>query len=190
MSQETCADELRVLSSFVADSDDRSAWPFIRRIKVSLNAHILSKGLVLVDLPGLRDLNAARRNITERYLRECDDIFAVCGIGRVTTDQSVQDVLRMPRHRSDTNIGVVCTKSDDVVNDEALHDWQGERGQRVRSMQSGIETDDQELQDLKEEYDEYIDDLDYLTSEETTRFHKIVSKRRQVKERLETKKFR
>lgn len=33
MSQETCADELRVLSSFVADSDDRSAWPFIRRIK-------------------------------------------------------------------------------------------------------------------------------------------------------------
>lgn len=48
-------------------------------------------------------------------------------------------------------------------------------------MQSGIETDEEELQDLKEEYDEYIDDLDYLTSEETTRFHKIVSKRRQVK---------
>lgn len=96
-----------------------------------MNAHILSKGLVLVDLPGmlkfltrasfslssnyslgLRDLNAARRNITERYLRECDDIFAVCGIGRATTDQSVQDVLRMPRHRPDTNIGVVCTRSD------------------------------------------------------------------------------
>lgn len=31
--QEACATELRLLSSFVADSDDRSAWAFIRRIK-------------------------------------------------------------------------------------------------------------------------------------------------------------
>lgn len=73
------------------------------------------------------------------------------------------------------------TLEQNVVNDEALYDWQGERGQRVRSMQSEIETDEEELEPLNELYKEYFDDFDYLTPEEVTTFRKIGSERRQVK---------
>lgn len=73
------------------------------------------------------------------------------------------------------------TLEQNVVNDEALHNWQGERGKRVTSMQSEIENDEVELEPLNEEYEEYIEDFDYLTSEKLTRSHKICSKIRQVK---------
>ncbi len=33
LSQTNCENELRILSSYVADSGDRAAWPYIRRIK-------------------------------------------------------------------------------------------------------------------------------------------------------------
>lgn len=108
-------------------------WPFIKHITVSLNAHILSKGLVLVDLPGmpplslkakappprlplteagLRDLNSARRNITERHLLKCDEILAVCNIGRAVTDASVKEVFDRARQAGLSNVGIICTKSD------------------------------------------------------------------------------
>lgn len=38
LSRETCAQELRLLSSSVTSSDERFAWPFIRRIKYVLSA--------------------------------------------------------------------------------------------------------------------------------------------------------
>lgn len=43
------------LMSLTSDTNQSrpAAWPYIRKITVSLNAHILSKGLVLVDLPGV-----------------------------------------------------------------------------------------------------------------------------------------
>lgn len=77
-----------------------------------LNAHILSRGLILVDLPGLRDLNSARRNITERYLLECNEIFAICNIGRATTDEGVQQVFDLADRARLSNVGIVCTRSD------------------------------------------------------------------------------
>ncbi len=47
-------------------------------------------------------------------------------------------------------------------------------------MQGDIETDEEEHRILKEEYDGYIDDRNDLTPEETTEFHEILSKMRQV----------
>lgn len=123
-----CSASLMALTSEV-DSTKPATWPYIRKIRcvllhgiqwrstnpapsVSINAHILSKGLVLVDLPGLRDLNSARRNITERYLLECDEIFAVCFIGRAITDAGVASVFELARQAKLSNVGIICTRSD------------------------------------------------------------------------------
>lgn len=100
-------------------------------IRVFLNSHILSKGLVLVDLPGtsicgllrrvsdvdvnttgLRDLNSARRSITERYLIECHEILAVYNIGRATTDVGVASVFELAKKAGFKNVDIVCTRSD------------------------------------------------------------------------------
>ncbi len=80
--------------------------------RVYCNAYILSKGLILVDLPGLRDLNTARRRITETYMREVDEIFAVCQIARAATDAGVLAVFELARRANLQNISVICTKSD------------------------------------------------------------------------------
>lgn len=67
--------------------------------------------LILLPL-GLRDLNSARRNTTERYLLECDEIFVVAVEGRATTDEGVQSVIELAKKARLSNVGIVCTKSD------------------------------------------------------------------------------
>lgn len=65
---------------------------------------------------GLRDLNAARRNITERYLLSCDGIFVVCQIGRAVTDEGVMAVTELARQANLSNVSIICTKSDVSVS--------------------------------------------------------------------------
>jgi hypothetical protein len=61
---------------------------------------------------GLRDLNSARRNITKRYILECDEIFAVTEIFRAVTNESVKDVVDLAKRAELSNISIICTKSD------------------------------------------------------------------------------
>lgn len=61
---------------------------------------------------GLHDANAARRNITERYLINCDEIFAICTEGRAITDAGVVSVLELAKKARLSNVGIICTKSD------------------------------------------------------------------------------
>ncbi|KAI0431968.1 hypothetical protein F5Y09DRAFT_303069 [Xylaria sp. FL1042] len=124
LSLDECSSWLMQLSSDTS-SERTSLWPWIKKIIVYLNANILSKGLVLVDLPGLRDLNAARRNITERYLLKCDEIFVVAAEGRATTDEGVRSVIELAKNAKLSNVGIVCTRSDEIKPTEALKDWKG-----------------------------------------------------------------
>ncbi len=43
---------------------------------------MLSTGAVLVDLPGVRDANAARAKVAEKYLQNCNQIAIVAPIKR------------------------------------------------------------------------------------------------------------
>lgn len=54
----------------------------------------------------------ARRIITERYLLQCDEIFAICNIGRAVTDKGVPEVLHLAKEARLSNVGIVCTRSD------------------------------------------------------------------------------
>jgi hypothetical protein len=51
--QEECAARLRALTS-ESGVPESCLWPFIKKLKVYVNAYILSKGLVIADLPGKR----------------------------------------------------------------------------------------------------------------------------------------
>lgn len=67
---------------------------------------------LLLTFLGLRDLNSARLKITERYLLNCDEIFATGYIGRATTDAGIMGVFELARRASLSRIGIICTKSD------------------------------------------------------------------------------
>ncbi|KAK5988118.1 hypothetical protein PT974_12258 [Cladobotryum mycophilum] len=150
-----CSDRLMRLTSEVSGNSQPSVWPFIRKIKVFSRAHILSKGLVLVDLPGnLRDLNSARQNITERYLLECDQVFAICNIGRATTDVGVSSVFDLANRARLSQVGIICTKADDIRAEEAKKDWKDERSRKVGKFMTDIAVEKSELRELQKMLDE------------------------------------
>ncbi|KAI1423392.1 hypothetical protein F5Y12DRAFT_757515 [Xylaria sp. FL1777] len=174
LGHDECSSLLMQLSSDTS-SEKAPLWPWIKKIMVYLNAHILSKGLILVDLPGLRDLNTARRNITERYLLKCNEIFVVAAEGRATTDEGVQSVIELAKKAKLSNVGIICTKSDEIKPTEALKDWKGKKA--ANEIQKRRETIDQKkssIGDLEEEIASF-DDIDpaELRTEEAEELHRL-----------------
>ncbi|KAK8062187.1 hypothetical protein PG997_014284 [Apiospora hydei] len=150
-----CSNLLARLTSEEVQADGPAEWPFIKKINVYLKAQILSKGLVLVDLPGLRDLNAARRHITERYMIECNEIFAVCIEGRAITDEGVMNVIELARKAKLSNVGIICTRSDDIKSEEAIKDWKGEKARTIKQKSAAAEAVRLSIRDIEKEQEEY-----------------------------------
>ncbi|KAK4041410.1 hypothetical protein C8A01DRAFT_14819, partial [Parachaetomium inaequale] len=170
-SPEECSDLLMNLTSERAAAQGPVAWPYIKKISVFLDAYILSKGLVLVDLPGLRDLNTARRSITERYLLECDEIFTICPIGRAATDEGVMQVFDLARQAKLSNVSIICTRSDDIRADEAQRDWAGSRAREVQTRIHALKTVEQELAGIRERLGELMELDDDLEEDEEEKVH-------------------
>ncbi|KAK7959857.1 uncharacterized protein PG986_004711 [Apiospora aurea] len=152
---EDCSNLVARLTSEQVQADGPAEWPFIRKINVYLNAQILSKGLILVDLPGLRDLNAARRHITERYMIECNEIFAVCIEGRAITDEGVMNVIELAKKAKLSNVGIICTRSDDIKSEEAIRDWKGEKARTIKQKSDAAEIARLSIRDIEKEQQEY-----------------------------------
>ncbi|KAL5349513.1 hypothetical protein ACLOAV_005808 [Pseudogymnoascus australis] len=99
-------------------------WPFVKVVRIYLDAEILNSGLVLVDLPGFHDVNSARVSIAETRLYQCDNIFVVTEIGRASTNQSVCGLLarqlgaKFNSLRRSQGVAIVCTKSEVASSQE------------------------------------------------------------------------
>jgi hypothetical protein len=150
---EQCKDRLHELSSETDGTYvgvQACPWPFIRKIRLYLRAHILSKGLIIADLPGLGDLNLARQNITETYVRQCHQIFAVLKMDRAITNEGLEAVFTLARRASLHNVGIVCTRADDIKPDEAESDWPEERP-TLAQWRKDIEALAQHIEALQQE---------------------------------------
>ncbi|KAF4971538.1 hypothetical protein FZEAL_9822 [Fusarium zealandicum] len=115
--------------------------------------------------PGLRDLNSARRIITERYLLNCNEIFAICNIGRAVTDEGVNQVFELARRAHMSNVGIVCTRSDDIIAQEAVRDWRGPKAKDIGKLLEAIDTDDRDEKEVREEIADYEGDEDLSDDE-------------------------
>lgn len=51
---------------------------------------VLSTGAVLVDLPGVRDANAARGAIAEKYMKSCNAVWIVADITRAVDNRTAK----------------------------------------------------------------------------------------------------
>ncbi|KAF5628695.1 hypothetical protein F25303_10328 [Fusarium sp. NRRL 25303] len=187
LSPQACSDVLMELSSEPASRDSPATWPYIRSIKVFLNAHILSRGLILVDLPGLRDLNSARRNITERYLLECNEIFAICNIGRAATDEGVHQVFDLADRARLSNVGIVCTRSDDIDPEESIRDWPGRRARHIEQLLEHIEATTKEIAELQAEIEDF--GASDLSEQERQEFAECLEEQRQASTRKQNYEF-
>ena len=108
-----------------------SLWPIVKIVRVGLQSHFLSQGLVIADLPGmlhrvgfcdgsnwsilvlgLSDTNMARVKTTKQYIKECAYCVLVAPIGRVTTDDIVHQRLMDAFRRPGVRKMLVTTKID------------------------------------------------------------------------------
>ncbi|KAJ4310045.1 hypothetical protein N0V94_008631 [Neodidymelliopsis sp. IMI 364377] len=165
-----CSSRLRELTSetndsCLSDQGTRTSWPFIQKLQVHLKAHILGKGLIIADLPGLRDLNSARRAITERYVRQCHQILVVAKIDRAVTDQSIKEVFELASRVQLSRIDIVCTRSEEIHMKEAQHDWPNDR-ETIEELQERIDSYSEEIQSLKDDIKEYDQDFAELCQDE------------------------
>ncbi|KAI0003171.1 hypothetical protein F4779DRAFT_602144 [Xylariaceae sp. FL0662B] len=177
-------------SSEDSSADGPIVWPYIKKIKVYLNAHILSKGLILVDLPGLRDLNSARQHITERYLLKCDEIFVICNEGRATTDVGVKAVFELAKKARLDNVGIICTKSDDIQAEEAKRDWKGQKSKDVQRMIDAVDTAKRDIDNIKTELEGFDTIEDDLTDEEKDEQIQLIRRLRKAEDRRDDHKFK
>lgn len=68
-------------------------WPLIRKVVLEGPWVALMSGACLVDLPGVRDANAARAKVAESYLMNCNQIWIVAPIKRAVDDGTAKELL-------------------------------------------------------------------------------------------------
>ncbi|KAM7176040.1 nuclear GTPase SLIP-GC isoform 2-T2 [Macrochelys suwanniensis] len=104
-------------------------WPIVKCVKISVpGADVLKTGAVLVDLPGIRDSNAARDNAAKEYLKNCNAVWVVANITRAVDDKTAKEMLSANLRRQllmDGQYGslaFVCTKTDSFNVTEIMSD--------------------------------------------------------------------
>ena len=100
------------------NGNEPQSWPLIRKVVVRGLFNVLSTGACLVDLPGVKDSNAARANVAQTYLQNCSCIWIVAKIGRAVDDGTAKDLLgeqfkrRLLMDGQYGNVSFICTQSD------------------------------------------------------------------------------
>lgn len=57
---------------------------------MQLSLQVLSTGAVVVDLPGVRDANAARGAVAEKYMKSCNAVWIVADITRAVDNRTAK----------------------------------------------------------------------------------------------------
>lgn len=106
-----------------------ACWPLIREIKIYTKAPLLSTGLVLVDLPGTEDSNAARAAVARNYRRNCTRLLLVAAINRAVSEKGLHEFMSeaaqfdLARRSAFNTITIVCTKTDDINVDQIVEEY-------------------------------------------------------------------
>jgi hypothetical protein len=103
-------------------------WPLIRKVRIAGPWDVLSTGACLVDLPGVKDANAARAKVAETYIQNCSMIWIVASIKRAVDDGTAKELMgeqfkrRLLMDGQYGNISFICTQTDDVEASETMRD--------------------------------------------------------------------
>ena len=153
-------------------------WPLIRKVVLQGPWKVLSTGACLVDLPGVRDANAARANVAKEYLQNCSQIWIAAPIKRAVDDGTAKELLgenfkrRLLMDGQYGNVSFICTQTDDVVPTETMQDHQDvaeklgcwdkllELRDRLLVLEQQLNDLEQEEESLKAVYQDAKDEAD------------------------------
>jgi len=148
-------------------------WPLIRVVKLTGPWPVLESGACLVDLPGVRDANAARAKVSQDYLQHCHQLWIVAPIQRAVDDGTAKDLMgeqfkrRLLMDGKYGKLAFVCTQTDDCEATEILRDhadvaqqvpgrWEQllELQEAIRDVEALLHELEQEKEDFASEYDD------------------------------------
>ncbi|CUA69473.1 hypothetical protein RSOLAG22IIIB_08487 [Rhizoctonia solani] len=126
---ETATDLRRTLEPFVKASsgtNGRQIWPLVSRVRVRCNSWALETGCLLVNLPGVGDVNVARNQVAKHYTKKADHVWVVASIERAIDesvakeliDKTFERELRYGKYNADA-IAFIASKTDNIYEDEA-----------------------------------------------------------------------
>ncbi|KAF2709597.1 hypothetical protein K504DRAFT_533941 [Pleomassaria siparia CBS 279.74] len=107
------------IETYMAQQDTLPAlWAIVQDVSVHLGSALSREGVVLVDLPGLGDLNQSRTAATNATRRKAGCEIHVARSDRVTTDEGLDQNIRQGiRAHGAKNIILVLTKKDEYFVD-------------------------------------------------------------------------
>ncbi|KAK4165396.1 hypothetical protein QBC43DRAFT_343802 [Cladorrhinum sp. PSN259] len=108
------------------EEESMEYWPLIKVIKIFVKSQTLESGLVLVDLPGVQDSNAARSAVASKYIEQCSGLWVIAPITRAVDDQAAKVLIgksfkqQLQFDGTYSTISVICSKTDDITISEIL----------------------------------------------------------------------
>ncbi|XP_071177089.1 titin homolog isoform X3 [Mytilus edulis] len=104
-------------------------WPIIKSVTIRIpHCSVCSNGCTLVDLPGVRDSNAARDRIAKDYLKNCSVILVVAEVHRASTSKTAKELLgdnfrrQLLMDGQYGNVAFICTKNDVLQPSELIRE--------------------------------------------------------------------
>ncbi|EFQ97985.1 hypothetical protein MGYG_01021 [Nannizzia gypsea CBS 118893] len=131
-------------------------WPLVELVRLRVKSPVLSTGAVLVDLPGLLDVNTARGTLAQKYIKNCSGLWVLAPITRAVDDHSARVLLgdgfkrQLQLDGGMSQLAFICSKTDDINLSEAADDprlklaketletFQKEKGEYIKSIRKKI----------------------------------------------------
>lgn len=164
-------------------------WPLIKVVKIFLKSKILKDGAVLVDLPGIKDSNAARSAVSERYLMKCNSIWVVSPIHRATNDESARALLgkfysqdQLFMDGTFQTATFICSKSDvlgrleDAVEDLGLEREGSWFFRRIAAEQKRAGSLKQEIRKARDHISKLENQIEPLKRNKTTIYNTVLQR--------------
>ena len=155
------------------NGSEPQTWPLIRKVVLYGPWSCLSSGACLVDLPGVRDANAARAKVSQDYLQNCNKIWIVAPIKRAVDDGTAKELLgeqfkrRLLMDGNYGNVCFICTQTDDCESTEIMRDHadvaintEG-RWEKMNSILNFIGKLEKKIGDLREAEEDLKNDYEY-----------------------------
>ncbi|KAM7222463.1 hypothetical protein V8F06_002241 [Rhypophila decipiens] len=158
VSASTSEDLLESLEEYI-DSTKKDGsvanWPLVKVVRVFAKVPVLESGLVIVDLPGTQDSNAARLAVAAKYIEKCTGLWVITQIIRATDDKIAQKLMGQSFRRQmqiDGTYSVVtfiCSKTDDLSVTEKLRATP--EGEKAKATNEKLKKLSLELKKLQKE---------------------------------------
>ncbi|CAG2246923.1 unnamed protein product [Mytilus edulis] len=151
-------------------------WPIIKSVTIRIpHCSVCSNGCTLVDLPGVRDSNAARDRIAKDYLKNCSVILVVAEVHRASTSKTAKELLgdnfrrQLLMDGQYGNVAFICTKNDvlqpsELIRELELDEQTDSIEENLNLMMIKMDELKQTERSLKEEIQWLLVDINTLTN--------------------------